>query len=105
LEMVISTRSCKPRETRRSCHLFTETQSARRCGQCHSYSAAHTDSGGAELLSQRPQTNSAAQSPVPAGLFGERALADVIEAYEAKRWPSGKVAGGKASGKVAAGKG
>jgi hypothetical protein len=24
-----------------------------------------------------------------------RALADVIEAYEAKRWPSGKVAGGK----------
>ena len=25
-----------------------------------------------------------------------RALADVIEAYEAKRWPSGKVAGGKA---------
>jgi len=42
---------------------------------------------------------------VPAGLFGERALADVIEAYEAKRWPSGKVAGGKASGKVAGGKG
>ena len=24
-----------------------------------------------------------------------RSLADVIEAYEAKRWPSGKVAGGK----------
>ena len=24
-----------------------------------------------------------------------RALADVIDAYEAKRWPSGKVAGGK----------
>jgi hypothetical protein len=24
-----------------------------------------------------------------------RALADVIEAYDAKRWPSGKVAGGK----------
>jgi hypothetical protein len=23
------------------------------------------------------------------------ALADVIDAYEAKRWPSGKVAGGK----------
>ena len=42
---------------------------------------------------------------MPAGLFGERALADVIETYEAKRWPSGKVAGGKASGKVAGGKG
>jgi hypothetical protein len=25
-----------------------------------------------------------------------RALADAIDAYEAKRWPSGKVAGGKA---------
>ena len=24
-----------------------------------------------------------------------RALADVLDAYEAKRWPSGKVAGGK----------
>ena len=24
-----------------------------------------------------------------------RALADVIDAYEAKRWPSGKIAGGK----------
>jgi hypothetical protein len=24
-----------------------------------------------------------------------RAIADVIDAYEAKRWPSGKVAGGK----------
>ena len=53
--MVISTRSCKPRETRRSCHRFTETQSARRCGQCHSYSAAHANSGGAELLSRRLQ--------------------------------------------------
>jgi hypothetical protein len=24
-----------------------------------------------------------------------RALADVVDAFEAKRWPSGKVAGGK----------
>jgi len=45
------------------------------------------------LLVKRAELLMGCRSPEDEEL---RALADVIDAYEAKRWPSGKVAGGKA---------